>query len=330
MKKTHLKYLVCPSCQGDLILQPTEAQTGDEIETGSLSCQVCKTEYAIINHVPRFVPLKNYADGFGLEWLKHSRTQYDGTAGINISEQRFFAETNWPRNLNGETILEIGSGSGRFTEQAAKTGATVVSFDYSHAVEANYASNGNKDNVLIIQASIYQMPFQKNFFDKIFCFGVLQHTPNPEQSTKLLPLYLKNSGLLAFDIYAKGRGIKVLWSTKYLARLVTARIAPDNLYEFCRHYINFIWPLSKLISKIPKLGRHLNWMLLVADYRGILNLPEKKLKEWAILDTFDMLSPKYDFPQNLPTIKKWLSEMPLKNIECSYGYNGIEARAQKI
>ena len=34
-------------------------------------------------------------------------------------------------------------------------------------------------------------------------------------------------------------------------------------------------------------------MLLIADYRGILDLSEEQLKEWAILDTFDVLSPMY-------------------------------------
>jgi 2-polyprenyl-3-methyl-5-hydroxy-6-metoxy-1,4-benzoquinol methylase len=32
-------------------------------------------------------------------------------------------------DLTGQVVLELGSGSGRFTEQAARTGATVVSLD---------------------------------------------------------------------------------------------------------------------------------------------------------------------------------------------------------
>ena len=70
-------------------------------------------------------------------------------------------------------ILEVGSGSGRFTEQAAKTGATIISCDYSYAVEANFASNGKNDNVLIVQADLYHMPFGEiiltNFFVSVYC-----------------------------------------------------------------------------------------------------------------------------------------------------------------
>lgn len=329
MKKEHLQHLACPDCEEGLTLMSGDEQN-DEIESGSLFCPACRKDYPIIGHIPRFAPLENYAAGFGLEWAKHARTQYDGTAGISLSEERFFAETKWPRALTGEMILEAGSGSGRFTEQAAKTGAMVVSFDYSAAVEANYASNGSKNNVLIVQADILKMPFRKGSFDKIFCFGVLQHTPDPKRSFQNLPPYLKSGGQLAFDIYAKPRGLKILWGTKYLARLFTAKMKPEKLYRACQNYINFIWPLARLIAKIPKAGRHLNWMLLVADYHGILNLPEEKLKEWAVLDTFDMLSPAHDHPQDLATVQGWLKDSPLKNTEALYGYNGVEARGQKI
>src|SRR6185437_11529200 len=123
--------------------------------------------------VPRFVPRENYASGFGLEWTKHARTQYDSYSGIRASELRFFGQTGWPRDLTGELILEVGSGSGRFTEQAVSTGATVVSLDYSYAVEANFASNGARSNLLIVQADIFAMPFRPNTFDRVFCFGVL-------------------------------------------------------------------------------------------------------------------------------------------------------------
>ena len=73
------------------------------------------------------------------------------------------------------------------TEQAALTGATVASLDYSYAVEANFASNGHRGNVLIVQADMFAMPFQPDEFDKVFCFGVLQHTPDPRAAFDALP-----------------------------------------------------------------------------------------------------------------------------------------------
>jgi len=70
-------------------------------------------------------------------------------------------------------------------------------------------------------------------------------------------------------------------------------------------------------------------MLLIADYRGRFNLSEKMLKEWAILDTFDGLSPVYDNPQTLETVQQWFREAGLQQCEVHEGFNGIEGRGFK-
>lgn len=37
----------------------------------------------------------------------------------------------------------------------------------------------------------------------------------------------------------------------------------------------------------------------------------------------------YDYPQTLPTIKKWFEDAGLINIEVDYGFNGVYGRANK-
>ena len=59
-----------------------------------------------------------------------------------------------------------------------------------------------------------------------------------------------------------------------------------------------MWLLSIAISKIPRIGYSINWRLLVADYSP-WGLKGDLLKEWAYLDPFDMVSPRYDSPQSL-------------------------------
>jgi len=50
------------------------------------------------------------------------------------------------------------------------------------------------------------------------------------------------------------------------------------------------------------------------DIAGTLppNLSKKELKEWVILDTFDMFSPEHDHPQRISTVKKWFEEAGAK------------------
>ncbi len=166
MREAALQYLACPTCHSDLVISSVEKRRGEILETAQLTCEGCQENYPIVRCIPRFVSNENYASSFGYEWTAHARTQYDSYSGVNVSEKRFFEETGWPRDLSGEVILEVGSGLGRFTEQAASTNAFVVSLDYSNAVEANYASNGARENVLIVQADIYAMSFRWGILTK--------------------------------------------------------------------------------------------------------------------------------------------------------------------
>jgi hypothetical protein len=103
----------------------------------------------------------------------------------------------------------------------------------------------------------------------------------------------------------------------------------EKLYKWVESYIYRMWPVARLINRIPAVGRRINRMLLVADYRGRYPLSDQQLREWAILDTFDMLSPAYDQRQTIDTFRSWFREAPLRNVDVHYGHNGIEGRACK-
>jgi hypothetical protein len=64
---------------------------------------------------------------------------------------------------------------------------------------------------------------------------------------------------------------------------------------------------------------------LVADYSW-LGLKGDKLKEWAYLDTFDMLAPKYDFPQTLESVQAWADKAHLTRVDVEYTPHGITVR----
>lgn len=327
MRESDLSYLVCPACHEDLSIGSVGEREEEKLITAELRCTSCQVNYPVIRGVPRFVPRENYASSFGLEWTIHARTQYDSYTGLPLSEKRFFEETKWQKDLAGEEVLEVGCGSGRFTEQAAATGAFVISFDYSYAIEANYQINGNKKNVFVVQADLYQMPFRLSFFDKAFCFGVLQHTPDVHRAFLCLPPMLKSNGRLAVDVYKKSIFSTIL-HTKYILRLITRHMSPESLYRFTKGWTDLMWPLATMFRKIPRLGISINWRLMVADYSS-WGLKGNLLKEWAYLDGFDMLAPRYDSPQTLKTMRHWFEEAQLTDIEVGYGYNGIEGRGRK-
>jgi hypothetical protein len=91
-----------------------------------------------------------------------------------------------------------------------------------------------------------------------------------------------------------------------------------------------MWPLARLIRRIPKFGPAINWKLILPDYsRELPNADDKTLREWAYLDAMDMLSPMYDKPQTMATFHQWHKKAGLIEIEVHFGYNGIEGRGTK-
>jgi SAM-dependent methyltransferase len=325
MFEDHIFALCCPRTGNNLNIENAEVDADGNIRSGILTESASGNVYPVVNYIPRFVPESNYANNFGLQWNVHERTQFDMYSGHNLSKSRFDKETKWGNDLRNESILEVGSGSGRFTKHALETGAFVASFDYSSAVDANFRSNGHHKNLLLVQADVFNLPFRKAFFNKSFCFGVLQHTPDPRGAFFSILKHVVPGGKIAVDIY--DLRLRTLLDTKYYVRGVTKRMRPDLLYKIIKSYIDFVWPMCKVIRNIPFLGPNLNWALLVADYsRTLQNADDSLLKEWAYLDTFDMLSPKYDKPKSIHEVRKWFAQAGITDIDVCYGYNGIEGR----
>ena len=159
--------------------------------------------FPILKDIPRFVELENYSSSFGFQWNEFDKTQVDEHSKNSISRDRFYRSTRWTNeSLYGAKVLEVGSGSGRFTQIMLEAGADLYSFDYSNAVEANARNNGDYENLTLCQASVYDIPFRKEYFDKVFCLGVIQHTPDVEKSFAMMLKCLKPGGEIAIDVYA--------------------------------------------------------------------------------------------------------------------------------
>ena len=139
---------------------------------------------------------------------------------------------------------------------------------------------------------------------------------------------LKPGGGLVVDVYEKKPFFKRALQTKYWVRPLTRDVEPETLYRWVRRYVDTMWPLASVIRRIPKIGASLNWRLFIADYSSH-HIPKEKLKDWAYLDTFDMLSPRYDYPQTAETVRGWFVEAGLTNVDVRRGYNGIQGKGTR-
>jgi len=278
--------------------------------------------YPLKNGAYRIAGDDNYTDNFGFQWNKFTKTQIDReTASSSQSKTRFFAATGWDKeDLTGKNVLEVGSGAGRFSQVVLDyTNANLYSVDYSNAVEANFRNNGHHgDRFKLFQASIYEMPFKPASFDKVFCFGVLQHTPDVKKSVQCLAEMVKPGGELVVDFYPiRGWWTKV--HAKYILRPYTKKMSNEKLLNKIEKNINWLISTSQFFNKIG-IGRLTNRFLPICDIKSTLppGLSKQELREWCILDTFDMFSPEYDQPQKIKTVEGWFKELGLRDIKAGF------------
>jgi len=286
--------------------------------------------FEIRQGIPRFVSENNYADSFAYQWRIFPTAQLDSNGGWRSqSEDRLFEETKWPKRLEGQRILEAGSGMGRFTEILAQTGAQIYTFDYSGAIEMNERNNGHFENVCFAQADVYHPPYRLESFDKVLCIGVLQHCPSPRKAFLSLTRFLKPGGQIVVDVYRLNW--RKLLLPKYYLRPITRLIPPHTLLRWVRLQVSWTHPLIRWVHRLGfnRLGRVISSALGVIDYRGLIEVSDTKARELSVLETLDSLSPFYDRPQTLGEVRRWFSQAGLVNIEVTPGYNGIEARGTK-
>ena len=185
-------FLVCEKCNGHL-------SSFDD----KLICDKCNNVTSVKNNIPRFIS-EDYHSNFGYQWNVFSKIQLDSFNGSKESEARLLAQSGLQSEyFRNKTVLEIGSGNGRFTEILLKYGAKVVSIDYTTAIDANYVNNHNAGNSLFIQADLFNLPIKKNAFDIVICYGVIQHTGDNKKALESLAKYSKkDGGRLFVDIYS--------------------------------------------------------------------------------------------------------------------------------
>jgi hypothetical protein len=92
-------------------------------------------------------------------------------------------------------------------------------------------------------------------------------------------------------------------------------MAQDRLFQFLRHVTPAMLSISRAFSRVPLAGRLLKRLVPVANYSGVYPLTDQQLREWALLDTFDMLAPAFDQPQSAQTVRRWMECAGIANIE---------------
>ena len=266
-----------------------------------------------------------YVSNFGKQWRDHVNVQLDSVHGfkhsLNLLNEITFENLDFFTN---KTVLEIGSGAGRFSEYICKEASKTVLVDLSQAIFHNKAKE-NK-NTIRVKADFLKL-ISSEKFDIVLCRGVLQHTPNPKESILKLYEFVKKDGLVVFDIYPTPK-IGKLHPKYFLWRPLFKTFIK---YEYLEKYLKKnIKPILKIKRKLKSLFFNSTFLsdcfIPVYDYKGKLDLTEDQLEEWAILDTLDGMYATYDIPMSYNKVTSFLGSNNIEIIKSSKKFNAFKSR----
>ena len=284
-------------------------QQGNRIVRGLFKST--KSEYPIIDGIPRFVINDNYSESFGFQWGKWPLIQFESE---NIGKPmeghttRMFDRitNNFSKHLKStDIILDIGCGSGRFIDLLqSRCSSRIIGIDYSNAVQVAYDNFRDNPNICIIQANALNLPFKSNYFHSSFSIGVLHHTPEPEVGVKEAFRVLKNDAQFSLCVYEKDSYYDTT-TLKFYRKLFSFlrplfSFLPAIIYSHVT--VQFLGPLIKNFKLLKSL------LVKVFPYT---DLPDKN---WAILDTFDSITPTYASVHTANELIAWLENAGFKNI----------------
>ena len=126
---------------------------------------------------------------------------------MNSGDKNYLAKT-FKQNIGfNKDILEIGCGTGQLSIYfAIGTNNRVVGLDptiESLRLASKFCKDNKILNVKFVNADLFDNVLKDEYFDFIWCNGVLHHTKDPYEGFKLSVKHLKKDGFILVGLYNK-------------------------------------------------------------------------------------------------------------------------------
>ena len=132
-----------------------------------------------------------------------------------------------------KNVLEVGCGTGQlsiFFSIGANN--NIVGLDptiESLKLAKNFSDKNNITNIKFVNADIFDDVLSDNYFDLIWCNGVLHHTKDPYGAFEILVKSLKKEGYLLIGLYNKIGRVRTIFRRymfKFFGRKILDKIDP--------------------------------------------------------------------------------------------------------
>ena len=181
-----------------------------ENKNGIFSFLIEDKETKKVTEFYKITPFPNYKDNDDKQSILEKGNK-------NLLAQKF-------KNFIGfkKKVLEVGCGTGQLSIYfSLGTNNKIVGFDptiQSLNLAKNFATKNEILNIEFVNADIFDDVLVDNYFDFVWCNGVLHHTKDPYKAFQIVTKSLKNEGYILVGLYNKfGRFRTIL--RKYLSKI---------------------------------------------------------------------------------------------------------------
>jgi len=296
---------------------------GIDITDGSLRCDACNREYLIVEGIPHMVEDAGKAESLLAQALSATDKTYsllwaDVEAAQKVDSYHYnkMQETIPEKIVRGTMGLEIGCGSGIDTVIMAKASPSteIVSLDLSEGIFTAARISEGLPNVHLVRASTSYLPFRDGTFDFCYSYGVIHHTPDPEESLHEMQRVSRESGKFFLYLYEdhSENAFKryAVWATSIL-RTMTTRMNRRQLYLCATVSSPFIYLFFSVPSKILRSFKKTRCFAESMPFNfgtGPFSLAG---------DLFDRFSAPIELRFNVGSLRKILSRAGLNDVHFS-------------
>jgi 2-polyprenyl-3-methyl-5-hydroxy-6-metoxy-1,4-benzoquinol methylase len=156
--------------------------------------------------------VKAFYDDFSGEYdAKRFRKRY--SRKVSCREKDFVI-----RRANEDRILEIGAGTGRFTEALISNCQNLVAVDVSSKMLDILRNKIDSSKLEIHNLDLFNLPRLVHYgkFDSVICMRVLPHVEDIEEALRIISIAASEGGNVIFDLW--GRDSFIYFARKLLGR----------------------------------------------------------------------------------------------------------------
>jgi hypothetical protein len=113
----------------------------------------------------------------------------------------------------------------------------------------------------------------------------------------------------------------------FLRPIIKTFIKYENFEKFLKKNIDILLLIKRKIKNLLFNSKFISDSIIpIWDYKNQISLPDKMLRNWAIMDTLDGLYAKYDFPKTNKQVINFLKKNNLKIINNNVETNIFQSK----